>query len=259
LPISHVFISYSHEDAVYAHNLARTLEGLGFKVWIDDRIDYGSVWPQVIEEKISTCDAFILIMTPHSYSSVWVQNELACAQGKKKPIFPLLLGGDKPWLSVQAIQYVDVREGGLPPGRFYSDLAKAILDEMTRRGERIAEIVRSPRIRDGSQLVRLCNGAHAHIINHDDLPNEQTMTLFRDFLQAIEDSEVICELGRSAQVELACSLSRQIWDLETEGFYVYAARAKRTLQFGRVTLPDAEVLIVVVTRQLVDSLDVVLA
>jgi hypothetical protein len=252
--MSHVFISYSHEDAVYAHNLARTLESLGFKVWIMDRIDYGSVWPQVIEEKISTCDAFILIMTLRSYSSVWVQNELTCAQGKKKPIFPLLLEGDKPWLSVQAIQYVDVREGELPPGKFYPDLAKAILDEIAKRGEKIPKIVPLLRIHDGTRLVELCNGMHAHSASHDEPHDENEMVLIRDFLQTIEDADEICELGSGAQTELAFSLSRQIQDLEAEGFYVYAARVKGTLQGERATLPDANVVLIEITRRLVDHL-----
>ncbi len=65
-------------------------------------------------------------------------------------------------------------------------------------------------------------------------------------------------LGNSAQTELAFSLSRRIRDWEAEGFYVYAARVKRTLQFRGATLLDAELLVVVVTRQLVDFLDVVL-
>ena len=121
----HVFISYSHDDGDYAHQLEAALQERGFAVWIDDRIDYGTRWPLVIEESLDACAALILLMSPRAKGSNWVQNELARAQAKGKPIFPLLLEGDC-WLAVQATQYVDVRGGNLPPERFYERLEKII-------------------------------------------------------------------------------------------------------------------------------------
>ena len=38
------------------------------------------------------------------------------------PIFPLLLEG-RQWLSVQTLQYVDIRDKSLPPEKFYKRLA----------------------------------------------------------------------------------------------------------------------------------------
>jgi formylglycine-generating enzyme required for sulfatase activity len=138
--MAHIFISYSHKDSDYAHRLAEELGQKGFSVWIDDRIDYGTQWPRVIQEHLDDCSAFVVIMTPRSYQSNWVQNELNRAMAKGKSIFPLLLEGDDTWLSVQATQYVDVRDSGLPPERFYRELAE-------RLGVRITppEPVRSPR------------------------------------------------------------------------------------------------------------------
>ena len=121
-----VFISYSHKDSDYAHRLAEELEQKGFSVWIDDRIDYGTQWPRVIQEHLDDCSAFVVIMTPRSYQSDWVQNELSRAKRKGKKVFPLLLEGEEPWLSVEITQYVDVRDSGLPPERFYRELAKVL-------------------------------------------------------------------------------------------------------------------------------------
>jgi hypothetical protein len=123
----HVFISYSRKDKAYARRLERDLRSHGLEVWIDERIDYGTTWPHVLEGQVDACAAFLLIMTPRSWSSDWVQNELARAQDKKKPIFPLLLEGDI-WLAVQATQYVDVRGGKLPTKRFYERLKKVVLE-----------------------------------------------------------------------------------------------------------------------------------
>ncbi len=95
-------------------------------MWIDDRIDYGTQWPRVIQEHLDDCSAFVVIMTPRSYQSDWVQNELSRAKRKGKKVFPLLLEGEEPWLSVEVTQYVDVRDSGLPPERFYRELAKVL-------------------------------------------------------------------------------------------------------------------------------------
>jgi hypothetical protein len=121
----HVFISYSQGDSEYAHRLQAALQGRGFEVWIDDRIDYGARWPLVIEESVDACAALILLMSPRAKGSTWVQNELARAQAKGKAVFPLLLEGDC-WAAVQATQYVDVREGDLPPERFYLQLGQIV-------------------------------------------------------------------------------------------------------------------------------------
>lgn len=124
--MSHIFISYSHEDSDYAHKLAEALEQAGFAVWIDNRIDYGTQWPHVIQEQLDSCAAFVVIMTPRSFKSKWVQNELNRAMRKEKPLFPLLLEGDEPWLAVESIQYTDVTDERLPPSRFYNTLSNFV-------------------------------------------------------------------------------------------------------------------------------------
>jgi excisionase family DNA binding protein len=121
----YIFISYDHEDKEYVHRLAEALADQGFEYWIDDRIDYGSQWPRVIQQHLDGCAAFIVVMTPRSYQSDWVQNELSRAQAKDKPIFPLLLEDDV-WLAVQSTQYVDVRDKALPGAGFFERLARVV-------------------------------------------------------------------------------------------------------------------------------------
>lgn len=124
--MAHIFISYSHQDTEYAHALADSLQSMGFEVWIDERLDYGSQWPHELQTRLDTCSAFILIMSPRSYASEWVQSELQRARRKLKPIFPLLLEGDEPWLSVESTQYYDVRGEVYPDAKFYTALKKVI-------------------------------------------------------------------------------------------------------------------------------------
>jgi hypothetical protein len=118
--MGHIFISYSHKDTTYAHGLADHLRSMGFDIWMDERLDYGSQWPLEIQKQLDACAAFILIMSPRSFASDWVQSELQRAKRKLKPIFPLLLEGDEPWLSVESTQYYDVRGAIFPDAKFFS-------------------------------------------------------------------------------------------------------------------------------------------
>jgi TIR domain/Ricin-type beta-trefoil lectin domain len=124
--MGHIFISYSHKDTKYAHGLAGHLKTMGFDVWIDERLDYGSQWPHEIQKQLDSCDAFLLIMSPRSFASDWVQSELQRAKRKLKPIFPLLLEREESWLSVQSTQYYDVRGGLFPDDRFYAAIKRVI-------------------------------------------------------------------------------------------------------------------------------------
>ena len=124
--MSHIFVSYSHKDTGYAHALADNLQSMGFNVWIDGRLDYGSQWPHEIQAQLDSCDAFIVIMTPRAFASEWVQSELQRAKRKLKPIFPMLLEGDEPWLSVESTQFYDVRGEKLPDAKFYSAIRRVV-------------------------------------------------------------------------------------------------------------------------------------
>ena len=124
--MGHIFISYSHKDKKYVEELEKKLISEGFDVWIDHRIDYGSRWSKEIQKALDTCDAFVVVMSEDAYKSKWVQNEVARADRKKKPFFPLLLRGDI-WLSVEKRAYIkieDVRDVSLPQEFFYNGLAE---------------------------------------------------------------------------------------------------------------------------------------
>lgn len=123
--MSHIFISYSHKDSDYATRLGSSLEAAGFHVWIDRRIDFGAEWSDVIEAHLNECTAFVLVMSRNARASTWVKNELSRAQRLNKPIFPIWLDGDI-WLAVESLQHFDARGGGMPPDKFYQQLAQIV-------------------------------------------------------------------------------------------------------------------------------------
>ncbi len=121
----YIFTSYSHKDKDYVHRLVKMLRRDGLNVWIDDRVDYGTRWPKVIQEQLDSCDAFIVVVSENSFESDWVQNEVTRAKRKGKSFFPLLLSGD-PWLAIETTQYADVRGGKMPSKRFIERLKDVI-------------------------------------------------------------------------------------------------------------------------------------
>jgi signal transduction histidine kinase len=65
-------------------------------------------------------------MTPDSEASEWVEREILLAMDEGKPVFPVLLQG-KVFPILINKQYVDVREGKLPPESFYRQLPRPSL------------------------------------------------------------------------------------------------------------------------------------
>lgn len=139
--MSHVFISYSTKDAVYANKLANSLRDHGFDVWIDDsQLRSSEDWWQSIVVALWECAAFVVILSPNSDSSRWVQREITVADQRQKPTFPLLLAGDMDtpnWAIFVRTQYEDVRDGSLPPDSFYAALRHYVPSAASRGGNMV--------------------------------------------------------------------------------------------------------------------------
>jgi formylglycine-generating enzyme required for sulfatase activity len=121
----HVFISYSRKDQTYARKLADDLRRHSVEVWIDDRIDYGDRWWRTIVQAIRASAAFVVVMTPDSEESEWVEREVQLALRERKPIFPLLLRG-KEFPLLITTHYADVTDGRMPPQDFYDRLEQVL-------------------------------------------------------------------------------------------------------------------------------------
>ena len=117
----YVFVSYASEDRKYVRSLVHWLRNQGFDVWYDEGIDVGKEWATVVREQVDNCAVVIVVMTPDSADSRWVDRELERADVHKTPVMPLLLKGTgfRPDL-----QHEDVRGGGMPSQAFVEALAK---------------------------------------------------------------------------------------------------------------------------------------
>lgn len=88
----HIFISYSHSDRVLVERLAGDLRTQGHTTWIDFQgIRGGDIWQQAIVDGIYNSSFVLIVLSPDSVRSAWVQIELAAARKYDKHFIPLLV------------------------------------------------------------------------------------------------------------------------------------------------------------------------
>jgi hypothetical protein len=133
--MSHIFISYSTKNGDYARKLAEKLREEGFDVWIDKRRLHSSEdWWRSIVLALRGASVCVVILSPESDASRWVQREITLAEKYEKPMFPLLLEGDLDspnWELFVRTQVENVTDGELPPAEFYN-----YLEQYTPRQQR---------------------------------------------------------------------------------------------------------------------------
>lgn len=126
--MSHIFISYSKTDIDFARQLRSSLQSQGFAVWMDEtRLAASERWWQTIEQNILSCSAFIVIMSPNSRKSRWVEREILVAERTDvdKRIFPVLLAGDV-WSRLADVQYEDMSRGLILRQEFINALRQVV-------------------------------------------------------------------------------------------------------------------------------------
>ncbi len=80
-----VFISYSHDNSEIATKIKKTLEEQGLTVWIDyEQIKPGDLFVSKIEEGLTKSSAMILLVSPSSMDSGWVEEEYTTAISRTK-------------------------------------------------------------------------------------------------------------------------------------------------------------------------------
>lgn len=91
--MAHLFISYSHRDKVHVDTLYAELMKHGFlpdQIWYDDDINAGERWADEIEKALGDAVILVLIVTPNSLRSKYVNYEWAWAVGSGIEVIPLL-------------------------------------------------------------------------------------------------------------------------------------------------------------------------
>jgi hypothetical protein len=133
----YIVISYSRADREYAERLAAHLRAQGVDVWLDDQIQTGESFAQVVGARIRECAAMIVVASPEATDSVWLEREIMYAQERAKPIFPLVLDQAQLPFVLADVQAESIANRDMPTAAFVGRLRQLIppptLDEVAGR------------------------------------------------------------------------------------------------------------------------------
>jgi hypothetical protein len=103
-----VFISYSRKDVVFARKMAGDLEKAGFKVWWDvSDLKGGDDWVRVIPSAIESSQFFIILLSPDSILSSWVEKEYLHALTLRMKVVPVMIKPCTVPFALANINYLD--------------------------------------------------------------------------------------------------------------------------------------------------------
>lgn len=89
--MSRCFISYSRRNTNFAERLARDLNDAGVEVWIDFRqIHAGERWKDEIRRGVERSEVIVIVLSPDSVVSEWVQFEINYGREKNKVLLPIM-------------------------------------------------------------------------------------------------------------------------------------------------------------------------
>jgi hypothetical protein len=89
--MTRVFISYSRKDLVFVERLSGDLKTAGLEVWYDlSGLEGGTRWGREIQNAIQQSEIFIVVLSPNSVESEWVEKEFMYANSQKRKVIPLL-------------------------------------------------------------------------------------------------------------------------------------------------------------------------
>src|SRR3954466_12773690 len=75
-----VFVSYARSDEPQAKRVADALRALGYQVWRDDQLPAHRAYSDVIEERLKSAKAVVVLWSAEAAKSQWVRAEADAAR-----------------------------------------------------------------------------------------------------------------------------------------------------------------------------------
>ena len=105
--MANVFLSYAREDEAAAKQLAEGIRGAGHEVWWDRHIQGGSRFSTEIDRALKSAEAVVVLWSPASVDSAWVQDEAAEGRDSGR-LIPVSLAGTRPPLGFRQFHTVEL-------------------------------------------------------------------------------------------------------------------------------------------------------
>ena len=105
--MAEIFISYARSTQAQAEQIAEALRALGYGVWRDDELPAHRAYADVIEERLKSARAVIVLWSADAVKSQWVRAEAEVAR-EAATLVQLSLDGSIPPLPFNQIQCADM-------------------------------------------------------------------------------------------------------------------------------------------------------
>jgi hypothetical protein len=130
-----VFLSYSRADLERARPVIALLEGAGFDVWWDGRLEGGENYLATTENALETADCVAVLWSQTSVASHWVRDE--AQRGRERGcLVPLSLDGTMAPLGFRQFQLLDISGWSGDPADALA--ARILVAVRTRAGQSVA-------------------------------------------------------------------------------------------------------------------------
>lgn len=128
--MTQVFISYSRKDISFIETLVTDLKNTGLEVWYDvSHIAGGARWRSEIENALRNSQYVIVVLSPDSIVSEWVEREFLFSSNLRKKIIPVMYRACEIPLNYVDLNYIDMQ--GDHYGRNFHKLLKALQVDST--------------------------------------------------------------------------------------------------------------------------------
>ena len=105
--MSDVFVSYARSDEPQAQQVAEALRALGYEVWRDDELPAHRVYSEVIEERLKSAKAVVVLWSAEAVKSQWVRAEADTARAAGT-LVQAILDDTTPPLPFNQVQCADL-------------------------------------------------------------------------------------------------------------------------------------------------------
>ena len=105
--MSDIFVSYARSTERQAHAVAEALRALGYAVWRDDELPAHRSYSEVIEERLRSAKAVVVVWSADAARSQWVRAEADVAR-EAGTLVQISVDGSKPPMPFNQIQCADL-------------------------------------------------------------------------------------------------------------------------------------------------------